>query len=76
MSCDAEMLLLMNGKLTIGTVKSTDTQRSASYLDLHLKIDNGGKLKNKTLQQTDDFTVPIVNFPFISSNISASQLIR
>ena len=28
---------------------ATDTQTSASYLVLHLEIDNGGKYKNKTL---------------------------
>ena len=27
---------------------TTDTQKSASYLDLHLEIDNGGRFKNKT----------------------------
>jgi hypothetical protein len=27
---------------------TTDTQKSASYLDLLLEIDNGGRFKNKT----------------------------
>ncbi len=39
-----------------------------SYLDLHLEIDYGGKFKTKLY----DFTFPIVNFPFISSNIPTS----
>ena len=43
-----------------------DTQRSASYLDLHLEIDNGGRLKTKLYDKRDDFT-------FISSNIPASS---
>ena len=41
---------------------TTDTQMSASYIDLHLEIDNGGILKTKLYD----------NFPFISSNIPAS----
>ena len=42
--------------------------KSASYFNLHLEIDNGGRLKTKIY----DFTFPIINFPFISSNIPAS----
>ena len=43
---------------------TTDTDRSASYLDLHLKIDSEGRLRTK-LYKIDDFNFPIVNFPFI-----------
>ena len=50
---------------------TTDTQKSASYLDLHLEIDNGGRLKTKLDDNRDDFTFPIVNSPFTSSNIAA-----
>ena len=39
---------------------TTDTQKSASYLDLHLEIDNGGNYDKR-----DDFTFPIINFPLI-----------
>jgi hypothetical protein len=46
---------------------TTDTDRSASYLDLHLKIDSEGRLRTK-LYKIDDFNFPIVNFPFICSN--------
>jgi hypothetical protein len=35
---------------TLGIKDSTDTGRSASYLDLHLEIDSEG-VKNETLQQ-------------------------
>jgi hypothetical protein len=28
---------------------TTDTQKSASYLDLHLEVNNGERFKNKTL---------------------------
>jgi hypothetical protein len=51
---------------------TTDTQMSASYLDLHLEIDNGGRLKTKLYDKRDDFNIPIVNFPFLSYNITAS----
>jgi len=48
---------------------STDTARSASYLDLHLEIDNEGRLRTKLYDERDDSNFPIVNFPFICSNI-------
>ena len=47
---------------------TTDTQKFPSYPDLHLEIDNGGRLKRKLY----DFTFPVVNFPFVSSNIRAT----
>jgi len=31
---------------------TTDTQKYASYLGLHLEIDNRGKFKKKTIRQT------------------------
>ena len=51
---------------------------NASYLHLHLEIDNGGRIKTKLYEKCDAMIslFPIVNFPFISSNIPASQLIR
>ena len=60
---------------------TTDTDRSASYFDLHFKIDSEGRLRTKLYDQRDYINFPIVNFPFICSNISAygvyiSQLIR
>jgi hypothetical protein len=45
---------------------------SASYLDLHTEIDNGGRLRTKLYDKRDDFNFPIVNFPFISSNINTT----
>ena len=61
-----------------------NTDRSASYLDLHLEIDSEGRLRTKLDDKRDDFNFPIVNFQFICSNIPAapaygvyiSQLIR
>ena len=58
--------------------------KSASYLDLHLEIDTQGRLNMKLYDKRDAFDFPIVNFPFLSSNIPEapayglyiSQLIR
>jgi hypothetical protein len=63
---------------------TTDTDRSASYLDLHLEIDSNGRLRTKLYDKTDDFNIPIVNFLSICSNFPAapaygvyiSQMIR
>ena len=63
---------------------TTDTDRSASYLDLHLEIDSEGQLRTKPYDKRDDLNFPILNFPFICSNMPAataygvyiSQLIR
>ena len=63
---------------------TTDTDRSTSYLDLHLEIDSEGRLRTKLSDKRDDFNFPIVNFPFICSNIPVapaygvytSQMIR
>lgn len=50
-----------------------DTQKYASYLELHFEIDNGGSLKTNLYDKCDDITIPIVNFPLISSNILESS---
>ena len=63
---------------------TTDTVKSASYLDLYLEIDTRGRLNTKLYDKRDDFDFPIVNFPFLSGNIPEapaygvyiSQLIR
>jgi hypothetical protein len=63
---------------------TTDTDRSTSYLDLHLEIDSEWWLRTKLYDKRDDIIYPIVNFPFICSNIPAapaygvyiSQMIR
>ena len=63
-------------------IKET-TAASSSYLDCYLYIDNG-KLATKLYDKRHDFNFPIVNFPFLSSNIPSapaygvyvSQLIR
>jgi hypothetical protein len=48
---------------------TTCTARSASCLDLHL---SEGWLRTKLYDKGVDFILPIVNFPFICSNIPAS----
>ena len=53
---------------------TTDTDRSASYLDLHLEIDSEGRLRTKLYDKRDDFNFPIVNFPFLCSNIPAAPV--
>ena len=63
---------------------TTDTQKSASYFDLPLEINNVGRIKTKLYHKRDDFIFPIVYSLFISRNISValvygvhiSQLIR
>jgi hypothetical protein len=48
---------------------TTDTDRSASYLDLHLEYDSEGRVITKHYDKRDDFNFIIVNFPFICSKI-------
>jgi hypothetical protein len=40
---------------------TTDTDRSASYLDLHLEIDSEGWLRTKHYNKRYDFNFPTVN---------------
>ena len=51
---------------------TTESSTSASYLDLLLGTDNDKTLCTKIYDKRDDFNFPIVNFPFLSSNIPAS----
>ena len=63
--------------------ETTETAVSSSYLDCYLYTDNG-KLTTRLYDKRDNFNFPIVNFPFLSSNIPSapaygvyvSQLIR
>ena len=48
-------------------------QYQLPYLDLQLEINNGWRLITKLYHKHDDFTFPIVNFLFISSNIPSSS---
>jgi hypothetical protein len=51
---------------------TTDTDRFAAFLDIHIGIDSEGRLRSKLYDKRDDFNFPIVNFPFIKSNIPAA----
>jgi len=63
---------------------TTDSPNSASYLDLFLEYDTHNQLTTRLYDKRDDFNFPIVNFPFLCSNIPSppaygvyiSQLIR
>jgi len=52
---------------------TTDTDRSASNLDQYLEIEREVRLRTKLYDKRDDFNFPIVNFPFICSNIPATH---
>jgi hypothetical protein len=41
---------------------TTDTDMSASYLDIHFKIDSEWRLRTKLYDKRDDFNFPIFTF--------------
>ena len=51
---------------------TTDTDRSALYLDLHLNIDSEGRLRTKIYDKRDYLNFSIANFQFICSTIPAA----
>ena len=51
---------------------TTESNTSASYLDLLLSIGRDGQLHTSIYDKRDDFNFPSTNFPFLSSNISTS----
>ena len=53
---------------------TTDTDRSASYLGIHLEIDSEGRFRTKLYDKKDYLNFPIVNFLFICSNIPAASV--
>ena len=55
--------------------KANKSDRVADYLDLTFIIDSGGKLSARLYDKRDDFDFHIVNFPFLSSNISSGLLL-
>ena len=63
---------------------TTESNTSASYLDLLLSIESDGQLRTSLYDKRDDFNFHITNFRFLSSNIPStpaygvfiSQLIR
>ena len=63
--------ILDSATICIASIQMSSTPKSASYLDLHLEIDNGGRWKT-TLRQTWWHHFTNNKLPFISSNIPAS----
>ena len=55
---------------------TTDTDRSASYLDLHLEIDSEGRVRTKLYDKRDGFNFPIVNFPSLCNSILEHQYMK
>ena len=51
---------------------TTESNTSASYLDLLLSIVRDGQLRTSLYDKRDDFNFHITNFPFLSSNIPSS----
>ena len=51
---------------------TTESNTSASYLDLLLSIESYGKLRTSLYDKRDDFNFHITNFPFLNSNIPSS----
>ena len=51
---------------------TTESNTTASYLDLLLSIGRDGQLHTSLYDKRDDFNFHITNFPFLSSNIPSS----
>ena len=51
---------------------TTESNTSASYLDLLLSIESEGQLRISLYDKRDDFNFHITNLPFLSSNIPSS----
>ena len=52
---------------------STESNTSASYLDLLLSIGRDGQLRTSLYHKRYDYNFHITNFPFLSSNIPSSS---
>ena len=75
-----QMLYFENHKTYLGriypaeleTKNTTESNTSASYLELLLSIGRDGQLSTSLSDKRDDFNFHITNFPFPSSNIPSS----
>ncbi|KAK3083072.1 hypothetical protein FSP39_013191 [Pinctada imbricata] len=52
--------------------ETTETNNSASYLDIMLSYDTDGHMNTSLYDKRDDFNFSVTNFPFLSSNIPSS----
>ena len=53
---------------------TTYAPKWANHLDFHLEFDEDGKLVTRLYDKCDDFDFPIVNVPYLSSNIPESPV--
>ena len=53
-------------------IETTDTAKSASFLDVSLEFDDNGQPSTKIYDKRDDFKFKIINIPNMCSNITAS----
>ncbi|KAK3093042.1 hypothetical protein FSP39_010438, partial [Pinctada imbricata] len=58
--------------LELEVKETTETNNSASYLDIMLSYDTDGHMNTSLYDKRDDFNFSIKNFPFLSSNIPSS----
>ena len=54
------------------TKDTTESNTSASYLDLLLSIESDGQLRTSLYEKRDEFNFHLTNFPFLGSNIPSS----
>jgi hypothetical protein len=52
---------------------TTESDKSATYLDILINIDSDGRLITSLYDKYDDFDFTIVNFPLLCSNIPISH---
>ena len=52
---------------------TTDAPKWVNYLDLRLEFDNDGKLYIRHNDKRDEFDIPIVNLPYLNSDILESS---
>ena len=71
--CSLVFLLIRIYPIVLEIKDTTVIGRSALNIDLHLEIDSEGWLRTKLYDKGDDYNFPIVNFPFIYSNIPAAS---
>ena len=70
-TCDDEFDINLVAK-NLPFKDTTESNTSASYLDLLLSIGRDGQLHTSIYDKRDDFNFHITNFPFLSSNIPTS----
>ena len=50
--------------------ETTENNFGCSYLDIYFFRDDRNMIKSKLYDKRDDFNFPIVNYPFLDSNIA------